>query len=85
MPLSIAVVPPALVSSASATDARANCEHITPRFARSTPDSLADRAKPRLLGQEPPANLVLALFRRVEGCNAPIVVRYGIGANADGK
>jgi hypothetical protein len=43
-----------------------------------------DRAlAPRALGQEPPAARVLTLYRKVDGCPAPIVLEKGIGANAD--
>jgi hypothetical protein len=32
------------------------------------------------LDELPPANLMLAVVREVDGCNEPVVVRYGYGA-----
>ncbi|WP_310467221.1 hypothetical protein [Sphingomonas sp.] len=34
---------------------------------------------PRKLGQLPDANAYAAVYRRVRGCEVPVVVRYGIG------
>jgi len=59
---------------------------VDPATARSC---LPDRAtlaasKPKagahLLGHEPPANMLLTVRRRVGGCDAPAVVRTGIGS-----
>ena len=38
---------------------------------------------PRRLGDEPPANVYLSLYRRdAKGCADPVVVRYGVGASS---
>lgn len=40
-------------------------------------------AKPRKLAELPPANLYLTVYRIRDGCPDPLIVRTGIGANAD--
>ena len=35
--------------------------------------------KPRKLGELPPANQYAAVYRRIGGCEAPLVVRYKVG------
>ena len=37
------------------------------------------KVEPRKLGELPPGNLVLTVWRNVDGCSAPVIVRYGIG------
>ncbi len=59
-------------------EVRAFCDRPTTQFARVDPGIV----KPRRLGELPPANLTLALYHSIGGCNAAIVVRYGVGANA---
>ena len=34
---------------------------------------------PRKLGDLPPANAYQAVYRRIGGCEVPVVVRYGVG------
>ncbi|MDB5662991.1 MAG: hypothetical protein JWN59_1329 [Sphingomonas bacterium] len=36
-------------------------------------------ATAKRLGDLPPANLVLTVLRREDGCEVPVIVRYGIG------
>ena len=35
--------------------------------------------KPRKLGELPPANHYAAVYRRIGGCEVPLVVRYKVG------
>ena len=35
--------------------------------------------RPRKLNQLPDANAYAAVYRRVSGCEVPVVVRYGVG------
>jgi len=41
----------------------------------------ASAAKVRRLGDLPPANHVLTVYREVDRCPAPVIVRYGIGGD----
>jgi hypothetical protein len=34
---------------------------------------------PRKLAQLPPANIYATVYRRVDGCEVPLVVKYGVG------
>ena len=36
-------------------------------------------ARPRRLGDEPPADVYRAVYRTRDGCNDPMVVRTGVG------
>ncbi len=38
-------------------------------------------ARARRLGDLPPANHVLTVYREVERCPVPVIVRYGIGGD----
>lgn len=41
-----------------------------------------DRGKsvpPRKLGELPPANAYSTVYRRVDGCEVPVIVKYGVG------
>ena len=38
------------------------------------------KAVPKKLGELPPGNLVLTVVRQEDGCQIPVIVRYGIGA-----
>ena len=40
----------------------------------------AEHGTTRRLDQLPPANLYLTVFRTVDGCPKPVVVRYDVGA-----
>ncbi len=66
-------------SPSLAADAGPVCEHDQPRLARGAPGTSPD-ARPRRLDELPPANLVLTVLRREDGCVVPQIVRYGIGA-----
>ena len=35
---------------------------------------------PRKLTELPPANVYLAAYRRIAGCEVPVVVKYGVGS-----
>jgi hypothetical protein len=35
--------------------------------------------RPRKLAELPPANLYSAVYRTIGGCEAPIIVKYGVG------
>ena len=37
------------------------------------------KVAPRPLNELPPANAYSAVYRRVGGCEVPVVVRYGVG------
>ncbi len=56
------------------------------RCARATVHHAAPLVAPRSnkLGELPPANLALAVYREVGGCQTPVIVRYGIGAGGSG-
>src|SRR5688500_9507972 len=41
------------------------------------------KAEAKRLGELPPASMMLAVVRDVNGCHEPVIVRYGIGAGAD--
>ena len=43
------------------------------------------KAQPRKLGELPPGQLYLSVDRNVAGCRMPVIVRYGIGAAAQGR
>ena len=43
------------------------------------------KAEPRKLGELPPGQLYLSVDRNVAGCRMPVIVRYGIGAAAQGR
>jgi len=56
------------------------CQNARPGIAAA--GSLYDGAGParaQRLGDLPPANLVLTVLRREDGCERPVIVRYGIG------
>ena len=37
--------------------------------------------RPEKLGELPPGNLLLTVVREENGCQKPVIVRYGIGSN----
>jgi hypothetical protein len=53
----------------------ANCPRTTSYYAYRSNEPL----KPRKLAELPPANAYSAVYRRVGHCEAPIVVKYGVG------
>ena len=67
--VSVAAVPPR--STASSTECPRTTAHI----------AVDPNAKPQLrkLNELPSANMYSAVFRRVNGCEKPIVVRYDVG------
>ena len=72
----------ALVASAGmatpAADATPICQNRQPHLAGSP----STKAALKRLDELPPANLVLTVLRTEDGCSAPVIVRYGIGAPA---
>jgi hypothetical protein len=67
----------ALASAASeAPAAKPICQDGGPHMAGEP----LPRAELRKLEELPPANLVLAVLRREDGCITPVIVRHGIGA-----
>ena len=70
--LSVSAAP---IPQTSLTNIAAACPAMTPHIAVQR-----GRAPPlRKLNELPPANLYAAVYRRVDGCEVPIVVRYDIG------
>lgn len=62
--------------AAPAPDTGPICQNIElQRADRSPPGARLER-----LDELPPANLVLTVLRTEDGCSAPVIVRYGIGA-----
>ena len=45
----------------------------------------AEHGTSRRLDQLPPANLYLTVFRTVDGCTKPVVVRYEVGAKRSSR
>lgn len=43
------------------------------------------KAKMSKLTDLPPANLYLSVLRAVDGCQVPVIVRYGIGSTEPGR
>ena len=71
----------AMISAAAAVAAPTpekprDCKPAGPEMAAA-----ASRAGFHKLGELPPANHVLTLFRTVDSCSAPVIVRYGIGGS----
>lgn len=63
----------AATAAAGATVEPRDCKPDGPEMVAA-----AARAGFHRLGELPPANHVLTLFRTVDNCPAPVVVRYGI-------
>jgi hypothetical protein len=55
--------------------APANCPRRTSYYAYRSGQPLA----PRRLTELPPANAFSAVYRRIDGCEAPIIVKYQVG------
>lgn len=51
--------------------------------ARDQAQTIEDKGKAgfKRLDQLPPANQQLALYRTIDGCQKPVIVRYGIGGD----
>ena len=54
---------------------RADC----PRAATFHTLDRGKAVKPRKLNELPPANQYAAVYRRIDGCEVPLVVRYKVG------
>lgn len=65
-----------LAAVATPPPARPVCQEAGPRPADR---AAASRARPHTLAEEPPANHVLGVLRREDGCSRPVVVRREIG------
>ena len=61
-------------SKATATGERCQRADIILAQPLETPGS-------KRLGELPPGNVVLTVFRQENGCHKPVIVRYGIGSN----
>jgi|GEM_PF-4294852 len=73
---STAAPPPAPAKpQATASSTKPTCSSANVHLADSPPKLDAKR-----LDQLPSANLLLAVVRRMERCDEPVVVRYGYGA-----
>ena len=46
--------------------------------ARATQIANRESPKSKRLGELPPGNVVLTVVREVDGCAAPVIVRYGV-------
>ena len=68
----------ASAGSAPVTDALPICQNSQ----LHSVDGLSQEAQLKRLDELPPANLVLTVLRTEDGCSAPVIVRYGIGAPA---
>lgn len=53
---------------------RPHCTHATSYYAWQR----GKRVKPQALTELPDANLYLPVYRRVDGCEVPIIVKYGV-------
>ena len=58
---------------------RASC----PPIGRYAVSRRAGKLSPRHLDELPAADLYKAVYRRVGGCNVPIIVRYNIGVRSE--
>jgi hypothetical protein len=72
----------ALIASAGATAPAADARPICQSSELHSVDSPSPEAQLKRLDELPPANLVLTVLRTEDGCSAPVIVRYGIGAPA---
>ena len=70
-------------SAAPAAGAEPLCRDRLAYAADGLLHELPRDARPRRLGELPPADLVLTVLRREDGCIVPVIVRYGIGATPD--
>ena len=63
----------------AAPDSAPDCPSLAPRYADDRREWI-ERSRPRTLDELPPGRLELAVFRQVDGCPIPAVLRDGIGA-----
>ena len=68
------IAAPATASPVLKSPAR-NCPRTTSYYAWDRGKSVA----PRKLNELPPANVYSTVYRRVDGCEVPVIVRYGVG------
>jgi len=66
----------ALAGPASGT---AVCQNARPNVAAGSLYDPAHGARAERLGELPPADLILTVLRRENGCERPVIVRYSIG------
>jgi len=65
----------ALITMPSPLAQSKNCPRTTSYVAVERGKSVA----PRKLSELPPANAYKAVYRRVDGCEVPVIVKYGVG------
>ena len=70
------IVPPPQDLRTKPLGGRADCRRPDVHLAES------DKGKFNRLGELPPAQLVLTVFREVDGCSEPVIVRHGYGLGA---
>ena len=68
-------VPAVAATDATASSRSKNCPRTTSVYAWRHGEPLS----PRKLTQLPPANAYSAVYRRIGGCEVPVIVRYGVG------
>ena len=71
----MAAVTPAVAQPSTFKRPAAHCPRTTSYYAWSRDRALT----PRKLGELPPANAYRTVLRLVNGCEVPVVVRYGVG------
>lgn len=65
----------AVAAAPSPTPAATRCPRTTSHVAVQPRERLA----PRKLSDLPTANAYAAVYRHVDGCEVPVIVRYGVG------
>lgn len=74
----------AMMAAAAAAGAPAPAAGVGPICPDTDPELAAEEPSPearlKRLDELPPANLILTVLRREDGCIVPVIVRYGIGA-----
>lgn len=67
----------ALIAAAPAAGDMPICQNDRPQLVDESAEGQLKR-----LDELPPADLVRTILRSEDGCSAPVIVRYGIGAPA---
>ena len=57
------------------------CQNARPGVAASDSLYRSGSARAQRLGELPPADHILTVLRREDGCERPVIVRYGIGGD----
>jgi hypothetical protein len=70
----------AAATASAATGASPICQDTHPRKVSKSAGRARQAAKPDKLVDLPPANQILAVLRRENGCAKPVVVRENVGA-----